>query len=268
MNSTTTADDDNIPSDETLAKEVQGGDMDAFATLYTRCLSRVKGFVFNRRLTVSAADREDLVQEIFTRALEMIADYREGDYDCFRHWLFAKPGCYVLYEDKKKRWLTRQTHDSAVDEFKRSDCLNLICWVDYGCEIPAEVRAALADMRPHWREALELHCMDGLPVGTVAEVMRRNGPCIQNMLTKARRDVRRRCGIDTTPVRRRPRGEVRAEILAAARELFAKHGFDGTGLRDIAAVVGCDSANLIYHFGTKQALFAEATATTCQAVAS
>jgi AcrR family transcriptional regulator len=50
----------------------------------------------------------------------------------------------------------------------------------------------------------------------------------------------------------------REAILAAAREQFAEHGYDGATIRAIAAVAGVDPA-LVHHFyGSKERLFAAA----------
>jgi AcrR family transcriptional regulator len=50
----------------------------------------------------------------------------------------------------------------------------------------------------------------------------------------------------------------REAILAAAREQFAEHGYDGSTIRAIAAGAGVDPA-LVHHFyGTKERLFAAA----------
>ena len=50
----------------------------------------------------------------------------------------------------------------------------------------------------------------------------------------------------------------RAAILAASRERFAEHGYDGATIRGIAADAGVDPA-LVHHFyGTKERLFAAA----------
>jgi AcrR family transcriptional regulator len=48
---------------------------------------------------------------------------------------------------------------------------------------------------------------------------------------------------------------VRQRILAAARELFAQHGYEGTSVRDITARAKANLAAITYHFGSKEALF-------------
>lgn len=59
-----------------------------------------------------------------------------------------------------------------------------------------------------------------------------------------------------SPVRRSDR--TRAAILAAARERFARHGYEGTTIRAIAAEAEIDPAMVMRYFGSKEKLFAEA----------
>ncbi len=49
----------------------------------------------------------------------------------------------------------------------------------------------------------------------------------------------------------------REEILAAARERFAKRGYDGTSLREIAERAGVDPALVRRFFGSKEGLLVE-----------
>jgi len=50
----------------------------------------------------------------------------------------------------------------------------------------------------------------------------------------------------------------RARILAAAKALFAEHGYAGASVRDIAAAAAADPSLVIRYFGSKEQLFAEA----------
>jgi AcrR family transcriptional regulator len=52
--------------------------------------------------------------------------------------------------------------------------------------------------------------------------------------------------------------DTRAEILAAARALFASRGFKSTSVRAIATEAGVDSALVHHYFGTKDDLFVAA----------
>jgi TetR/AcrR family transcriptional regulator len=49
--------------------------------------------------------------------------------------------------------------------------------------------------------------------------------------------------------------EARANIMAAAEELFAARGFAGTSIRDIAQKAGVTGAMLHYYFGNKEKLY-------------
>jgi len=57
----------------------------------------------------------------------------------------------------------------------------------------------------------------------------------------------------------RPRCEgVRRDLILATFESVAKHGVDGTSLRDIARATGLSNGTLTYHFPTKQSLLRSA----------
>jgi AcrR family transcriptional regulator len=60
------------------------------------------------------------------------------------------------------------------------------------------------------------------------------------------------------PGRRSGPTESRGEILAAARRLFADHGYDGATIRAIAREAGVDAALVHHFFGTKERVFVAA----------
>jgi len=64
---------------------------------------------------------------------------------------------------------------------------------------------------------------------------------------------------DTTP-RRRDAAATRRAILTSAREAFAEMGYDGAGVREIAARAGVTAMLVNRYFGSKENLFAEAVA--------
>ncbi len=61
-------------------------------------------------------------------------------------------------------------------------------------------------------------------------------------------------------IRRRDAAATRQALLDAATGLFADRGYDRTTVRDIATRAGVNQALLFRYFGSKEALFAEATA--------
>lgn len=50
----------------------------------------------------------------------------------------------------------------------------------------------------------------------------------------------------------------RAQILGAAKELFAEHGYEGASIRDVASRASIDPALVIRYFHSKDELFARA----------
>ena len=64
------------------------------------------------------------------------------------------------------------------------------------------------------------------------------------------------------PPRRRNAAATRAAILASARRAFARAGYDGAGVREIAAGAGVTAMLVNRYFGSKEKLFAEVCADT------
>lgn len=54
-----------------------------------------------------------------------------------------------------------------------------------------------------------------------------------------------------------PLNETAQLILFEARQLFARRGFDGVSISDVASAAGVSKANIFHHFGSKQALYLE-----------
>ena len=57
--------------------------------------------------------------------------------------------------------------------------------------------------------------------------------------------------------------DARGRILAAGRAAFAAHGFDGTTLREVADRAGVQHQLIVYHFGTKLALWKAVVSDIC-----
>jgi AcrR family transcriptional regulator len=67
---------------------------------------------------------------------------------------------------------------------------------------------------------------------------------------------------NTTPARRRNAASTREAILISARLAFARAGYDGAGVREIAAGAGVTAMLVNRYFGSKEQLFAEVIAAT------
>lgn len=62
-------------------------------------------------------------------------------------------------------------------------------------------------------------------------------------------------------------GSKPAQVLAAARAEFLRHGFAATSMDKIARVAGVSKATVYAHFGSKEELFAAMVATNCRRIA-
>lgn len=60
-----------------------------------------------------------------------------------------------------------------------------------------------------------------------------------------------------------PLSEGAQRILRIAEPLFARKGFNGVSINDIAAAVGGSKANIFHHFSNKKALYLEAIRSAC-----
>ncbi|WP_020670574.1 TetR/AcrR family transcriptional regulator [Amycolatopsis nigrescens] len=67
-----------------------------------------------------------------------------------------------------------------------------------------------------------------------------------------------------TPLVQGDKASRREQILAAAAELFARHGFHGVGIDDIGAAVGISGPALYRHFKSKDAMLGEMLSTISQ----
>jgi AcrR family transcriptional regulator len=67
------------------------------------------------------------------------------------------------------------------------------------------------------------------------------------------------------PARQRNAAATRAAILASARQAFARAGYDGVGVREIANGAGVTAMLVNRYFGSKEQLFAEVVAETMAA---
>ena len=66
----------------------------------------------------------------------------------------------------------------------------------------------------------------------------------------------------TSPARRRNAAATREAILTSARRAFARAGYDGAGVREIAAGAGVTAMLVNRYFGSKEQLFAEVLSAT------
>lgn len=156
------------PPDHIIMSAVKAGELDQMKLLYHRHRNALMGFFF--RLT--GGDRiqsEDLVQNVFLRALKYRNSYKEGA--AIKPWLFQLAR-NVFYDHFSRRKLYRESLD--IDEWKGANAWGAPAAETKAMEEQDEKRflkQALEQMKPESRELIELCKYQELPYKEVATML-------------------------------------------------------------------------------------------------
>ena len=156
------AQDNPIPTDESLVSAVKAGDTEAFGQLYDRHHRRV------RALVVSMTGRhavDDLVQDCFLHAYRSLTTFR-GD-AAFSTWLHRIAVHTVISALRRPRRLVLAP--AAVDRAD-SDAIDPELAAQ-GEELVTRLYELLDTMSPKRRVALTLFAVEGRSLQTVAELL-------------------------------------------------------------------------------------------------
>jgi RNA polymerase sigma factor (sigma-70 family) len=109
-----------------------------------------------------------MVQEIFTRALELLADYRDDDRPgSFGRWLFGVPARLAVGGYYRDRW----EHTRGVREATRAAEMDAPTGPAPGPPLSADLADRVAALTPRCRQVVELRYIEGLPLERVAAIM-------------------------------------------------------------------------------------------------
>ena len=180
------------PSDEDLMDRLRGGEDSALAALMQRWEPPVKRFLY--RMVGSAAEAEDLAQEVFARVYSKRAAYRQGS-------RFA-PWCFAIAANQAKnrlRW------------WRRHPALSLDAWMEAGGtavdpsatgssassqalrrEDIERVRAAVQALPVELRTALVLFEYEAQSMADIALALGCTAKAVENRLYRARAILRKR----------------------------------------------------------------------------
>lgn len=156
-------------SDAQLVKRLCNGERRAYETLLDRYGARVQSLA--RRTTQSAADAEDLTQEIFLDVFQSIGSFR-GEAQ-LSTWIYrvALHHCW-RWRDKTSRDLERRDAQSAEElELPSPDRSGDPQRRAAQSELGAQVRAALSELSEQHREIVVLHELHGLTYAQCAQAL-------------------------------------------------------------------------------------------------
>lgn len=171
-------------ADEDLVLQSQNGSRAAFESLIHRHQRMVHSLTF--RMTGSAADAEDLAQEVFIRAYEQINSFARSAK--FSTWLcsIAVHACLNWRRDEARRF---QAQANCAEEMIGRQAETGTSPAE--SEMARQAQAALMKLPPKQRAAVVLTIYDGLNHAEAAKVLRCSETTVSWRVFAAKRKLKR-----------------------------------------------------------------------------
>ncbi|HKC65805.1 MAG TPA: RNA polymerase sigma factor [Pyrinomonadaceae bacterium] len=171
--------------DYELAREIAGGDMQAFEELYNRYHRRVYSLCL--RMTNNVAEAEDLTQEIFIHIYHKIGSFRgESTIMTWLHRVTVNRVLMHFRRNKVRRESVADTDALPEPKLKTSETLNSqILEVDR-----VALNKAISELPPGYRAVLILHDIEGYEHTEIARMNRIAVGTSKSQLHKARLKLR------------------------------------------------------------------------------
>jgi RNA polymerase sigma-70 factor (ECF subfamily) len=171
--------------DRELAQRCRRGELGAFEELYKRYGSRL--FTLAYRMTGSAADAEDLVQDVFLQAYRRLDTYRgEAALGTWLHRL-AVNACLDFMRSKQGR---RQRMTDTADDLDALESPAAGPWRADAALDRLDLERAIAQLPPSYRRAFLLHDVEGLEHHEIGEALGIAEGTSKSLLFKARTRLR------------------------------------------------------------------------------
>ena len=184
--------------DRDLVARCRRGDVGAFEDLYKRHGSRLYSVAY--RITGSAADAEDLVQDIFLLVYRRLDTYRgEAALGTWMHRL-AVNACLDYVRSKQGR---RQQVTDSLDEPDAFEPTAHASWRPDAALTRLDLERAVTQLPPSYRRAFLLHDVEGLEHHEVSDMLGIAEGTSKSLVHKARMRLR-------TLLRGRPAEPVRS----------------------------------------------------------
>ena len=175
--------EDRATQDHGLVASTLRGDRQAFGELVVRYQRLVASVAW--RYGVGRTEIEDVVSEVFVKAYQNLHRFRPEH--AFSTWLYRLAVNQVIDRMRRARKEQARTEMPAdLPDPRPSAGENLISG-----ERSAAVRAALAELRPHYRDVLFLTYVEGLKVDEVARTLALPQGTVKTRLMRGREAMRR-----------------------------------------------------------------------------
>jgi RNA polymerase sigma-70 factor, ECF subfamily len=185
-------------ADTQFLERLRNGEVAAFERLVAERSGDVYALLY--RLTADTEDARDLTQETFLRAFQSIGRFR-GEAN-LKTWLYR---IAINQARNRWRWWRRRRRDVTVsldgsgrpDEQALTGRLRNEAAVDPEQETLAhererQLREALFDLRPSYREAVILRDVEGLSYEEIAATLQINIGTVKSRLSRGRLELRER----------------------------------------------------------------------------
>jgi RNA polymerase sigma-70 factor (ECF subfamily) len=164
--------------DRPLIEACQHGDQAAFRELFDACQARV--YSLARHFCGNDTTAKDIAQDVFLAVFQAIGQFRHEAR--FETWLYRIVVNACLKERRRRRTLVPFGEDGvtavAPDQSRESAMVRR--------EVAAEVRAAVATLRPKLRMPLLLKHVEGLSYDEIAAVLGCSTGTVASRLNRAR----------------------------------------------------------------------------------
>ena len=176
-----------MQTDEDLVVHMKT-DTGAFGVLYDRYAEKMYRFVYYK--TFSKETTEDIVSDVFMKALEKISSF-DAAKGAFATWLYriARNSVIDHYRTKKVAVPIDDVFDIGFDERteEQHDAIRTL----------EKVADFLQTMNPRQREIITLRIWEGLSYREIADIVGGNEDSVKMAFSRGIREVREKCGPGT-----------------------------------------------------------------------
>ena len=177
------------PDTKSLLEQARAGDRAAFERVASECKDRLEGFVKARLGSHlrSVVEVEDVIQETYAQAIASISRFEWRGEGSFLRWLNRIAEHAILNLAKKQRarggavlFVEREMpgRDPAPSKAMRRE------------ERRDRLQRALSELKPDYREAIELVRIQGLQVKEAAARMNRTPKAVMHLLARGLKELK------------------------------------------------------------------------------
>ncbi len=174
-----------MEDDHVYATKCHHGDVAAFGILYDRYVEKIYRFIYYKTFSKEVA--EDLVSDVFTKALEKINSYNP-DKGAFSAWLYriARNAVIDYYRTRKTVVAIDDIFDLGVDDRtpEAHDAVHAL----------GKVTDYLKTLTPKQREIITLRVWEEKSYREIAEIVGGTEDSVKMAFSRSIRDVREHCG--------------------------------------------------------------------------